>query len=251
MIGYIATVVAISVPVSWTCVRLAIPLLKRGQEGAAAPLALASTAAYLMCIIAAVWAAMARAALPAASLAMFWAIASSAMVVLLRAGDAGQPTTPHVTSQHSRPGGVQRAFRALACAARAAVSRAAAGVPVATPPAPRRVTEVAAAADKPADLPRETRAPQPPEIHHIANDDIEGQLRSVMAQLCKPDVVRDPDKKRQLIEAQRRLHAMQSAQAAAAANSGVDPNSVERCYTQRTDRLNALLGRELTDDSHT
>lgn len=382
MIHYIATVVVLSVPVSWTCVRLAIPLLRRSEEGIAAPLTLASAGAFLMCIIAAVWAAVGRAAVSAASLARFWAIASAALVIALKVTDAGRqavgtgeaaeaqraaraPQAAGATrrvavrfaaraaraarSAGSAMAGLARAFansaarvgRAVrwaagigsggaagaaamcrrasaglarvrariqaaaqarahvraqaraeakaraqaeaevrASAAQAAhaaqvaqATRAAEGAEAArdTRLAPARLGEVAATVDRaPAPdagrrheptLPAAPSAPSaltapsgpvaPPGVYHITSGDIDGQLKAVMAQLCRADVVRDPERRRQLIELQRRLHAMQAAQAAATANSGVDPDSVERVYTQRTDRLNALLGRELTDDSRT
>ncbi|NLM64560.1 MAG: hypothetical protein GX183_04790 [Firmicutes bacterium] len=59
MIGYIATVVALSVPVSLTCVHLAFPLLQGNRRPcgfAAEAQAAASAAALLMCVVMALWA---------------------------------------------------------------------------------------------------------------------------------------------------------------------------------------------------
>ncbi len=63
MIGYIATVVALSVPVSLTCVHLAFPLLQGNRRPcgfAAEAQAAASAAALLMCVVMALWAGLGR-----------------------------------------------------------------------------------------------------------------------------------------------------------------------------------------------
>ncbi len=310
MMNYIATVVVLSVPVSWTCVHLALPLLRRSEGGTTAPLAMASAAAFLICVIAAVWAALGRASVSAALLALFWAIASAALVIVLKVADdaglspasAARPPARWMTRYRAHAAlvrgtrrmkglalsaaGVVRASvvglaraatRATGATARAATRAAHVIAGAATRAAHHRSQrrrehtaavhthqlEVAAAHDgqRAHDAPPAPAAPPAQEapiaareVHHITGvtgADIESQLTSVIAELCRADVVRDPDRRRRLIELQRYLHAMQTAQAASAANSGVDPNSVERYYTQRTDRLNALLGRELTDDSRT
>lgn len=212
MLNYIATVVALSVPVSWTCVRLAAPLLGGESRISRRSMATASIVSSVICIVTAMWAATGRVRMPAAAIAMAWAITSAVLIDSVRRAD----TMAILRSILPQAGMSPRVVKS-------------------------------------------PRAGKRPEVHHIipaeagaieAPEHVQSQLDMVMSLLCSSDAVRDPEERRQLVEMQRRLHALQNAQITAG-NSGLDQASVAECYAKHAEKINALLGRELTDDSNT
>ena len=243
MIGYIATVVALSVPVSLTCVHLAFPLLQGNRRPcgfAAEAQAAASAAALLMCVVMALWAGLGRGRGSASALAASdarprarlgqvesdWTAASFGYDVYRSWAKAGAEDEMEVWDggEAGGQGG---------------------GCPMDKPDG---VDAASGGAD----------------VAVFTEEDIAGQLRSVMELLCTPEVVRDPEVRRRLVRRQRHLHAV------AAAGFGAYPRRRERHYAMRTERINVLLepgpgggsrglragswelglGRELTDDSH-
>ena len=237
MIGYIATVVALSVPVSLTCVHLAFPLLQGNRRPcgfAAEAQAAASAAALLMCVVMALWAGLGRGRGSASALERFgrrardaWARWSGAAAsfgydVYRSWAKAGAEDEMEVWDGSGRGPGWR-----LPDGQPDGVDAASGGADVA-----------------------------------VFTENIAGQLRSVM-ELLAPEVVRDPEVRRRLVRRQQLLHAV------AAAGFGADPRRLERHYAMRTERINVLLepgpgggsrglragswelglGRELTDDS--
>lgn len=220
MLNYIATVVALSVPVSWTCVRLAAPLLGGENRISRHSMGAASVVSSVICIVTALWAATGRVRTPAASIAVASAITSAVLIDSVRRAD----TMAFLRSILPQAGTSPEVVKAPQAGKRASRRRA----------ANREVHHI---------IPAEVAAIEAPE--HVQN-----QLDMVMSLLCSSDAVRDPEERRQLVEMQRRLHALQNAHITAG-NSGLDQASVAECYAKHAEKINALLGRELTDDSNT
>jgi hypothetical protein len=283
MIGYIATVVALSVPVSLTCVHLAFPLLQGNRRPcgfAAEAQAAASAAALLMCVVMALWAGLGRGRGSASALAVGWALASAALLLVLKWREGVQAARGALGAEGVRQALERFGRRARDAWARWSGAAASFGYDV------YRSWAKAGAEDEmevwdggeaggqgggcPMDKPDGVDAASGgADVAVFTEEDIAGQLRSVMELLCTPEVVRDPEVRRRLVRRQRHLHAVAAARRAAA-GFGADPRRLERHYAMRTERINVLLepgpgggsrglragswelglGRELTDDSH-
>ncbi len=241
MIGYIATVVALSVPVSLTCVHLAFPLLQGNRRPcgfAAEAQAAASAAALLMCVVMALWAGLGQGRGSASALERFGRRARDAWA---RWSGAAASFGYDVYRSWAKAGAEDE----MEVWDGGEAGGQGGGCPMDKPDG---VDAASGGAD----------------VAVFTEEDIAGQLRSVMELLCTPEVVRDPEVRRRLVRRQRHLHAV------AAAGFGADPRRLERHYAMRTERINVLLepgpgggsrglragswelglGRELTDDSH-
>lgn len=212
MIGYIATVVALSVPVSLTCVHLAFPLLQGNRRPcgfAAEAQAAASAAALLMCVVMALWAGLGRGRGSASALERFGRRARDAWA---RWSGAAASFGYDVYRSWAKAGAEDE----MEVWDGGEAGGQGGGCPMDKPDG---VDAASGGAD----------------VAVFTEEDIAGQLRSVMELLCTPEVVRDPEVRRRLVRRQRHLHAV------AAAGFGADPRRLERHYAMRTERINVLL----------